>query len=35
MIQVKSAEEISRMMKAGELAAQALAVAGKNAEPGI
>lgn len=35
MIQVKSAEEISRMMKAGELAAQALAVAGKNAVPGI
>lgn len=35
MIQVKSAEEIDRMMKAGELAAQALAVAGKNAVPGI
>lgn len=35
MIQVKSAEEIGRMMKAGELAAQALAVAGKNAVPGI
>ncbi len=35
MIQVKSAEEISRMMKAGELAAQALALAGKNAVPGI
>lgn len=35
MIQVKSAEEISRMIKAGELAAQALAVAGKNAVPGI
>lgn len=35
MIQVKSAEEIGRMMKAGELAAQALALAGKNAVPGI
>lgn len=35
MIQMKSAEEIGRMMKAGELAAQALAVAGKNAVPGI
>ncbi len=35
MIQVKSAEEIAKMMKAGELAAQALAVAGKHAVPGI
>lgn len=35
MIQVKSAEEIGHMMKAGELAAQALAFAGKNAVPGI
>ncbi len=35
MIRVKSADEIGKMMKAGELAAQALALAGKNAVPGI
>lgn len=35
MIQVKSADEIAKMMKAGELAAQALALAGKHAVAGI
>ena len=35
MIQVKSAEEISRMMKAGEIAAQALALAGRSIKPGM
>lgn len=35
MIQVKSADEIAKMIKAGELAAQALALAGKHAVPGI
>lgn len=35
MIQIKSPAELKAMMKAGELAAQALALAGKNAVPGI
>lgn len=35
MIQVKSAEEISRMMKAGEIAAQALSLAGRSIKPGM
>lgn len=35
MIQVKSADEIAKMIKAGELAAQALALAGKHAVAGI
>ncbi len=35
MIQVKSAAEIAKMIKAGELAAQALEYAGKNVEVGI
>lgn len=35
MIQVKSAEEISRMMKAGEIAAQALSLAGRSIRPGM
>lgn len=35
MIQVKSAEEITRMMKAGEIAAQALAFAGRSIKPGM
>ena len=35
MIQVKSAEEITRMMKAGEIAAQALAHAGRSIRPGM
>ncbi len=35
MIQVKSADEISRMMKAGEIAAQALSLAGKSIRPGM
>ena len=35
MIQVKSAKEIVKMMKAGELAAKALEFAGKNAVEGI
>ena len=35
MIQVKSAEEISRMMKAGEIAAQALSHAGRSIRPGM
>lgn len=35
MIQVKSAEEITRMMKAGEIAAQALALAGRSIRPGM
>ena len=35
MIQVKSAAEIAKMIKAGELAARALEHAGKNARAGI
>lgn len=35
MIQIKSAKEIVKMIKAGELAAQALELAGKNAVEGI
>lgn len=35
MIQIKNPTELKAMMKAGELAAQALALAGKNAVPGI
>lgn len=35
MIQVKSADEITRMMKAGEIAAQALAYAGRSIKPGM
>ncbi len=35
MIQIKNANELKAMMKAGELAAQALALAGKNAVPGM
>ena len=35
MIQVKSAEEISCMMKAGEIAAQALAHAGRSIKAGM
>ena len=35
MIQIKNPTELKGMMKAGELAAQALALAGKNAVPGI
>ncbi len=35
MIQVKSAEEITRMMKAGEIAAQALTLAGNSIRPGM
>ena len=35
MIQIKNGAELKAMMKAGELAAQALALAGKNAVPGI
>lgn len=35
MIQIKNPTELKYMLKAGELAAQALALAGKNAVPGI
>ena len=35
MIQVKSVKEIPKMIKAGELAAQALELAGKNAVAGV
>lgn len=35
MIQIKNPTELKAMMKAGELAAQALALAGKHAVPGI
>lgn len=35
MIQIKNPTELKLMLKAGELAAQALALAGKNAAPGI
>lgn len=35
MIQIRSADEIAKMIKAGELAAQALEVAGKHAVAGI
>ena len=35
MIQIKNPTELKGMMKAGELAAQALALAGKNAVPGM
>ena len=35
MIQIKNPTELKLMLKAGELAAQALALAGKNAVAGI
>lgn len=35
MIQIKNPEELKGMIKAGELAAQALALAGKNAKAGV